>query len=154
LGALLFSESAPQEFRQLFTDPNTGMFDLQAAKTWFTNLKKNKRADEIKMVTDQLLNPLSMRLLNDKYNSLFVQGAYAPKWMLEKQNNDNSLISSIAYVGLPYAMISDSLKELKVTDAEIDAYVKDHKMISNRRKFAVFPMLFLMQIRMLRTARM
>ena len=127
LGALLFSESAPQEFRQLFTDPNTGMFDLQAAKTWFTNLKKNKRADEIKMVTDQLLNPLSMRLLNDKYNSLFVQGAYAPKWMLEKQNNDNSLISSIAYVGLPYAMISDSLKELKVTDAEIDAYVKDHK---------------------------
>jgi peptidyl-prolyl cis-trans isomerase D len=103
------------------------MFDLQAAKTWFTNLKKNKRADEIKMVTDQLLNPLSMRLLNDKYNSLFVQGAYAPKWMLEKQNNDNSLISSIAYVGLPYAMISDSLKELKVTDAEIDAYVKDHK---------------------------
>lgn len=127
LGALLFSESAPQEFRQLFTDPNTGMFDLQAAKTWFTNLKKNKRADEIKMVTDQLLNPLSMRLLNDKYNSLFVQGAYAPKWMLEKQNTDNSLVSSIAYVGLPYAMISDSLKELKVTDAEIEAYVKEHK---------------------------
>lgn len=127
LGALLFSESAPQEFRQLFTDPNTGMFDLQAAKTWFTNLKKNKRADEIKMVTDQLLNPLSMRLLNDKYNSLFVQGAYAPKWMLEKQNTDNSLVSSIAYVGLPYAMISDSLKELKVTDAEIEAYVKEHR---------------------------
>ena len=127
LGALLFSESAPQEFRQLFTDPNTGMFDLQAAKTWFTNLKKNKRADEIKMVTDQLLNPLSMRLLNEKYNSLFVQGAYAPKWMLEKQNSDNNLVSSISYVGIPYVIISDSLKELKVTDAEIDAYVKDHK---------------------------
>ncbi len=127
LGALLFSESAPQEFRQLFTDPNTGMFDLQAAKTWFSNLKKNKRADEIKMVTDQLLNPLSMRLLNEKYNSLFVQGAYMPKWMLEKQNADNSLVSSISYVGIPYAIISDSLKELKITDAEIDAYVREHK---------------------------
>lgn len=127
LGALLFSESAPQEFRQLFTDPNTGMFDLQAAKTWFSNLKKNKRADEIKMVTDQLLNPLSMRLLNEKYNSLFVQGAYIPKWMLEKQNADNSLVSSIYYVGIPYAIISDSLKELKITDAEIDAYVREHK---------------------------
>ena len=127
LGALLFSESAPQEFRQLFTDPNTGLFDLQAAKTWFSNLKKNKRADEIKMVTDQLLNPLSMRLLNEKYNSLFVQGAYVPKWMLEKQNADNSLVSAISYVGIPYAIISDSLKELKITDAEIDAYVKEHK---------------------------
>jgi peptidyl-prolyl cis-trans isomerase D len=127
LGSLLFSEAAPQEFRQLFTDPNTGMFDLQAAKTWFSNLKKNKRADEIKMVTDQLLNPLSMRLLNEKYNSLFVQGAYVPKWMLEKQNSDNSLVSSISYVGIPYAIISDSLKELKVSDAEIDAYIKERK---------------------------
>jgi len=127
LGSLLFSDNAPQEFRQLFTDPNTGMFDLQAAKTWFSNLKKNKRADEIKMVTEQLLNPLSMRILNEKYNSLFVQGAYVPKWLLEKQNSDNSLVSSIAYVSIPYASLSDSLKELKVTDAEIDTYVREHK---------------------------
>lgn len=127
LGALLFSDAAPQEFRQLFTDPNTGMFDLQAAKTWFSNLKKNKRADEIKMVNDQLLNPLSIRLLNEKYNSLFIQGSYVPKWMLEKQNADNSLVSSISYVGVPYAVVSDSLKELAVTAAEIDAYVREHK---------------------------
>ena len=127
LGSLLFSDNAPQEFRQLFTDPNTGMFDLQAAKTWFSNLKKNKRADEIKMVTEQLLNPLSMRILNEKYNSLFVQGAYVPKWLLEKQNADNSLVSSIAYVSIPYASLSDSLKELKITDAEIDTYVREHK---------------------------
>lgn len=127
LGALLFSDNAPQEFRQLFTDPNTGLFNLESAKKWFSDLKKNKRADEIKMVTEQLLNPLSMRLLNEKYNSLFVQGAYVPKWMLEKQNADNSLVSSISYVAVPYASVSDSLKELKVTDAEIDAYVREHK---------------------------
>jgi peptidyl-prolyl cis-trans isomerase D len=127
LGTLLFSDNAPQEFRQLFTDANTGLFNLEAAKKWFSDLKKNKRADEIKMVTEQLLNPLSMRILNEKYNSLFVQGAYVPKWMLEKQNADNSLVSSISYVALPYASVSDSLKELKVTDSEIESYVRDHK---------------------------
>lgn len=127
LGNLLFSENAPQEFRQLFTNPNTGMFDLQAARNWFNGLKKSKRSDELKMVNEQLLNPLKTRLLNDKYNSFFIQGAYAPKWMVEKMNTDNSTISSVSYVAIPYASVPDTLPSLKVTDEEINQYVKEHK---------------------------
>ena len=126
LGNLLFSENAPQEFRQLFTDPNTGLFDIQAAKTWFTNLKKSKKSEEMKMVSDQLLNPLKTRLLNEKYNSFFVQGTYAPNWMVEKMNADNSSISSISFVSIPYASLPDSAPSLKVTDQEINQYVKEH----------------------------
>lgn len=127
LGNLLFSEKAPQEFQQLFTNPNTGQYDVQAARNWFSNLKKSKKAEELKMVTDQLINPLHTRLLTDKYNSLFSQGSYVPKWMLEKMNTDNSLFASLSYVGVPYATISDSLAALKVTDAEINEYVNKHK---------------------------
>jgi peptidyl-prolyl cis-trans isomerase D len=127
LGNLLFSEKAPQEFQQLFTNPNTGQYDVQAARNWFNNLKKSKKAEELKMVTDQLINPLHTRLLTDKYNSLFSQGSYVPKWMLEKMNTDNSLFASLSYVGVPYATISDSLPALKVTDAEINEYVNKHK---------------------------
>ena len=127
LGNLLFSDNAPQEFRQLFTDPNTGLFDLQAAKTWFTNLKKSKKAEDIKMVTEQLLQPLQIKLLNDKYNSIFIQGSYVPKWMVEKLNADNSMTASLSYVGIPYSSISDSLPILKVTDSEINDYIKKHK---------------------------
>jgi peptidyl-prolyl cis-trans isomerase D len=127
LGNLLFSENAPPEFRQLFTDPNTGLFDIQSAKTWFNNLKKSKRSDEMKMVSQQLLNPLKTRLLNDKYNSFFIQGSYAPKWMVEKMNTDNSSISSISYVSIPYASIPDTLSNLKVTDDEINKYVSEHR---------------------------
>jgi peptidyl-prolyl cis-trans isomerase D len=127
LGNLLFSENAPQEFKQLFTDPNTGIFDLQAAKNWFNNLKKSKKSEDIKMVSEQLLNPLKFRLLTEKYQSIFVQGAYVPKWMVEKLNADNSGIASVSFVSIPYATISDSLPALKVTDAEINEYVKDHK---------------------------
>ena len=127
LGNLLFSENAPQEFKQLFTNPNTGQFDVQAARNWFNNLKKSKKSEDLKMVTDQLINPLHTRLLTDKYNSLFSQGSYAPKWMLEKMNTDNSLFSSVSYVGVPYATISDSLPTLKVSDAEINEYVSKHK---------------------------
>jgi peptidyl-prolyl cis-trans isomerase D len=127
LGNLLFSDNAPQEFKQLFTNPNTGQFDVQAARNWFNNLKKSKKSEDLKMVTDQLINPLHTRLLTDKYNSLFAQGSYVPKWMLEKMNTDNSLFSSVSYVAVPYATISDSLPSLKVSDAEINDYVSKHK---------------------------
>lgn len=127
LSAVLFSEDAPQEFRQLFTDPKTGQFDLGAARNWFNNLKKSKRAEDVKMVTEQLLNPLQLRMLSEKYNSFFTQGAYVPKWMVEKLNTDNSSIASIRFVGIPYPSISDSLASLKVSDGEINAYVSEHK---------------------------
>lgn len=127
LSAVLFSEDAPQEFRQLFTDPKTGQFDIGAARNWFNNLKKSKKSEEIRMVTEQLLNPLQLRMLSDKYNSLFSQGAYVPKWMVEKLNTDNSSIASIRFVGIPYPTVSDSLASLKVTDGEIEKYVSEHK---------------------------
>ena len=127
LGNLLFSDNAPQEFKQLFTNPNTGQFDVQASRNWFNSLKKSKKSEDLKMVTDQLINPLHTRLLTDKYNSLFSQGSYVPKWMLEKMNTDNSLFASVSYIGIPYATISDSLPSLKVSDAEINEYVNQHK---------------------------
>lgn len=126
MGALLFSNDAPQEFKQLFTNPNTGVYDIAAATTWFNNLKKSKKSEDLKMVNDQLINPLQTRLLTEKYNSLFTQGAYVPGWMVEKMNADNSSFASISFVAVPYATISDSLASLKVTDAEINTYVKDH----------------------------
>jgi peptidyl-prolyl cis-trans isomerase D len=127
LGTLLFSDNAPQEFKQIFTNPNTGQFDVDAARNWFNNLKKSKKAEDLKMVNDQLINPLHTKLLTDKYNSLFSQGSYIPKWMLEKMNADMSSISSISFVSIPYGTVSDSLASLKVTDAEINEYVKKHK---------------------------
>lgn len=40
LGAVLFSDDAPQEFKQMFADKTTGGYDVNAARNWFTNVKK------------------------------------------------------------------------------------------------------------------
>jgi len=122
---LLFSEDAPQEFRQLFINPQTQQFDVQAAKTWFSNLKKSKNQDELRMVTTQLLEPLKLRQMAEKYSSLLSQGSYVPKWMVEKMNADNSQFASMDMVMVPYAAVADSL--VKVTDQDINAYVSKHK---------------------------
>lgn len=127
MGDLLLSDNAPAEFKQLFPDQKTGQFDIAAARTWLTNLKKSNKEEDLKSVRQQLIEPLTDRLLMDKYNSLFVQGTYVPKWMAEKLSADNDGIASIGFVSVPYATVSDSLASVKVTDAEIDAYVAKHK---------------------------
>jgi len=124
LGAVLFSDDAPQEFKQLFQNPTTGSFDIAAAKNWFTNMKKGK-AEDIASVNDQLLNPIEINLLTQKYTSLIAQGSYVPKWMLEKMSSDNNAIASISFVGVPYTTIADST--IKVSDQEISDYVNAHK---------------------------
>ena len=52
------------------------------------------------------------------------QAAYAPKWLIEKQNADNNAIANISYAYAPYASISDST--VKVSDDEISAYISKH----------------------------
>lgn len=125
MGEMLFSDMAPAEFKQLFTDPNTGQFNVQAARTWFTNIKKSKKPEEISMVNDQLIEPLITRALAEKYTSIVGNASYIPKWLVEKLNADNSSFASINFVAVPYSTISDST--VKVTDEEINAYVQKHK---------------------------
>ena len=125
LGALLFSDDAPQEFKQLFVDKTTGGFDLNAAKAWMNNLKKNSKPEDVQMIMDQLIRPIESKLMSEKYTSLIAQGSYAPTWMLEKNNADNATISSFTFLNVPYTTIPDST--VKVTDQEIDEYVAKHK---------------------------
>ena len=125
LGSLLFSDDAPQEFRQMFTDKNSGLYDIEAAKNWFNNVKKSTKPEDVQVVVDQLIKPIEVNLLTQKYVSLFSQASYVPKWMLEKMNADNSLIASINFAGAPYTSVPDS--DVKISDQEIADYVTKHK---------------------------
>jgi peptidyl-prolyl cis-trans isomerase D len=125
MGDLLFSENAPQEFKQLFTDQTTGQFNIQAARTWFSNIKKSKKPEEVKMVNEQLIDPLITRQLAEKYSTIISQGSYVPKWMVEKLTSDNSAFASLNYAMVPYGTIADTA--VKVSDDEINKYVSNHK---------------------------
>ena len=125
MGDLLFSDNAPQEFKQLFTDQTTGQYNIDQAKTWFNNIKKSKKAEDVKLINDQLILPLINRQLSEKYNSIFSQGTYVPKWLVQKINQDNSSFSSLSYVQVPFGFIADST--IVVSDNEINAYTAAHK---------------------------
>jgi peptidyl-prolyl cis-trans isomerase D len=122
---LLFSEAAPQEFKQQFTDPNTGVYNIEAARNAFKTLQRSKDAVQLQQVNDQLIDPIVLNQVQRKLMTIYTGGTYIPKWLIEKQNAITGQVSDIAYVGLSYSSIADS--SVTVTDAEINDYVQKHK---------------------------
>jgi peptidyl-prolyl cis-trans isomerase D len=122
---LLFSDDAPQEFKQQFTDRKTGVYNIEAARNAFKTLQKSKNEEQIRQVNEQLIDPIILSQLQKKFMTLFTSGIYIPKWLVEKQNAVNGQVSDISYVGLSYATIADS--SIKISDADITDYVGKHK---------------------------
>lgn len=122
LNDILFGDNSP--LRQEFTDPKTGEFKVDDAKRAFAQIKKSKNAEQIKMINSGYIEPTIQNSLRNKYQNLLIQSVYVPKWMVEKQQADNNAIASASYVYYPYVAIPDS--SFKVTDAEINNYVKKH----------------------------
>lgn len=122
LNDILFGENSP--LRQEFTDPKTGVFKVDDVKRAFAQIKKSKNAEQIKMINSGYIEPTIQNSLRNKYQNLLIQSVYVPKWMVEKQQADNNAIASASYVYYPYVAVSDS--SIKVSDADINNYVKKH----------------------------
>jgi peptidyl-prolyl cis-trans isomerase D len=121
---MLFGNNPPQDLKQRFTDPNTGVYNAAAAQQAINELRKSARPED-KAQFNEYLGSLEFSRMMEKYTSLLTNSTYFPKWFVEKQNVDNSLIGSAAFVSVPYASISDSA--VKVTDDDIKKYINEHK---------------------------
>jgi peptidyl-prolyl cis-trans isomerase D len=125
LDQLLFGPNAPQEFRQYFGDPqNPQNWDPNVARQNYNQVKKSGTPEQKAFLTE-LIDYIEKQTLMNKYNALLGNSVYIPKWFLEKRNVDNSQMATAAYVGIPYTSIADST--VKVTDQEINDYLKAHK---------------------------
>lgn len=122
LSDILFGPNSP--LRQEFTDPNTGEFKVAEARQAFNQLKKSTNKEQVDMINKVYIEPTIEQTLRSKYLALLQGFSYVPKWLIEKQQADNNAIASISYVYMPYAAVSDSA--VKVTDADIAAYIKKH----------------------------
>ena len=126
LSSILFSEDAPQTLKQAFTDKTTGMYDIEKAKQWWIQAKKTK-GEQRDAIDAQIVEPLILQTLANKYSSLLAASAYYPTWMQEKENAENNTFANISYVSIPYNVISDSA--VKVSDDELLDYMGKHKNI-------------------------
>jgi peptidyl-prolyl cis-trans isomerase D len=123
LNDILFGTNPPDQFKQAFTD-SLGNYNPILAQQRLNEMKKSGTPEEKAGLNDYLDQLAAMRL-REKYNSLLANTSNAPKWLLEKQNADNSQIANISFVRETYASIPDSA--VKVTDKEIESYISKHK---------------------------
>lgn len=126
LSAILLSNEPNNPFMQQqgMTDPATGKLDITKAQEALRNIKKLK-GEQRESVNNEIINPLKLTSIVTKYSSLINAGAYYPKWMQEKETAEAKNFAEISYVAIPYNEISDSA--VKVTDADINDYVKKNK---------------------------
>ena len=126
LSSIIFSEDAPQTLKQAFTDKTTGQYDIEKARQWWIQAKKAK-GEQRDAIESQIVEPLILQTLANKYSSLLAASAYYPAWMQEKENADNASFANISFVAVPYSTIGDST--IKVSDEELLAYMNKHKNI-------------------------
>jgi peptidyl-prolyl cis-trans isomerase D len=128
-GDMLYGANPPEDLKKAFTDPKTGFYNGQQAKQQIDMAIKRKKGTEQELAQrDQLiayLDYLDNMRLTEKYNSLLGNSTNIPKWFIEKENADKSLLAKISLVRESYTSIADSA--IKITDKEIRDYVDKHK---------------------------
>ncbi len=126
LNEALYGDNPPPVLSQQFKNEQTGAYDAAAARQFINSMRKKKATDPQRQYVERnIIDYLIQNGLRAKYNALLAGSTYYPKWLSDKDITDQSSIASISYVAIPYASISDST--IKVSDDEINTYVKKHK---------------------------
>ena len=123
-GDILYGDNAPADIIKQFTDPKTGQFNPAQAKQAVDQMLKKGTQDQ-KDNFKNFLNQLAVQRMAEKYNSLLTNGTNYPRWILEKQNADNSQLGKLSMIREVYSSIPDS--SVKISDQEIADFVSKHK---------------------------
>ena len=126
MSSIMFSEDAPQQLKQAFTNKETGQYDIEQARQWWAQTKKTKNEEQRNAITSQVIEPMRLNSLYTKYTSMIAGSLYIPKWLAKEQSEQKNNFASISYVAAPYTLISDSV--VKVTDKEIENYLDKNKL--------------------------
>ena len=126
MSSVMFSDDAPQQLKQAFTNKETGQYDIAQAEQWWAQTKKSKDEQQRKVISSQVIEPMRLSSLYTKYTSMITASIYTPKWLLKVQQEQKNTFATISYVAVPYAVISDST--VKVTDDDIQNYIDKNKI--------------------------
>lgn len=126
LDDILFGNNPPEDFKRQFTDEKTKIYDANAARQQVNALKKRGTAEQ-KSGFNLYLSQLEDQRLYQKYSTLLSNSINFPKWFIEKQNADKSLMAKISYVKFPLTDPSFVDSTIKVSDKEIQDYIDKHK---------------------------
>lgn len=119
LNDLLYGNNPSQIARQYLSNPQEPYNPANVQQT-IAQIRKSGDNNQ-KTQLNQLLNNMVLERQYEKYTALFSTSLNTPKWLVEKQNADNSRIAKISFVKETYSSVPDST--IKISDSEIGEYV-------------------------------
>ena len=127
-GDILYGPNAPEDIKKAGTDEKTGQYDPVRARQQVDQMMKNKQVpqaqkDQFKDYVEQL----ELQRKSEKYAALFTNSTNYPRWFVEKQTADNSLLGKISMVKVFYTDSSFVDSTIKISDKEIADYISKHK---------------------------
>ena len=117
---MLLGENISPIIRQMFTDPNTGILDLNQARTVIKNLIDSPGNSQQKAYWLNIEEQVSDTRKQSKYNNLLAKALFTTDAQAEEAVEGNAVKSDISYIVKNYSSIDDST--IQVSDSEIKAY--------------------------------
>lgn len=126
--------------RQMFTDPNTGVYNPQIVAQWINNFDQLTPAQQEDWVSVEEYVKLSRQ--QEKYNMLIAKGFYTPNKMAEKMAEMDNHVADARVVALPLHTISDD--QVTLTEEDYVKYYEKHRKEYKQNEardldFIIFP---------------
>lgn len=111
-----------------FKDAETGQFNPQMIAAFEQQVPQIPDANQRQRLQEEwaaVQRYVARNRKLQKYNALVLNGVYTPGTFAKKTMEEGAELASIKFVKLPFVMVPDA--EVKVTDADLNAYLKEHK---------------------------
>ena len=91
-------------------------------------MMKNKQVPQAqKDQFNDYIDQLDLQRKSEKYAAMFTNSANFPRWFVEKQTADNSLLGKISLVKIFYTDSAFVDSTIKISDKEVEDYLSKHK---------------------------
>lgn len=110
--------------RQIFTDPQTGNFNVAAVKQYMSNFDNLDTAQRMQLV--EIEKNVTEDRKQQKYSALISRGMYMPKAIAQQIADMGSKLSNVTAINCSYQSLSDD-EAGALTDQDYQNYYNKHK---------------------------
>lgn len=122
---LLLGEEISPMVRQIFTNPQTGEFDIVQARQIIKSLVEAPDNSNQKMFWLNIEEQTKELREQTKYQAILAKSMFIPDAMIKDEVNNTNVKSGVSYLVKNYNTIADST--INVSDDEIRKYYNEHK---------------------------
>lgn len=124
LSHIIMGENPHPAIAQLFTDPQTGIFNRQAFNAFMQRVGYVEEQSDEKAFYLFLEKEIYNQRKNLKYLNLIRKGLYATRFEAERQQMETSRTVDLNFIVKNFNSISDSA--IQVTNKDLEKYYKEH----------------------------